>query len=218
MRTTSSRRENSARKGILPGKEMATFFAWMRPNDLVWNYWINNYLLGNKPPKFDVLYWNADTTNLPAAFHGQLLDMIKTNPLVNSGTLQVLGEPVNLSSIKCDFYSLAGTTDHITPWDACYRSTRLLGGKVRFVLSNSGHVQSILNPPSNKKALYFTQDEATENPQDWKAGATEHAGSWWLDWREWLGSRSGNQVNAPATLGNKAYPPGLDAPGSYVFE
>ena len=143
---------------------MAKVFAWMRPNDLIWSYFVNNYLLGKEPPAFDILYWNNDNTRLPAALHGDLLDFFKHNPLSHPGGLEVCGTPIDLQKVTVDSFSVAGINDHITPWDAVYRSTLLLGGERRFVLSNSGHVQSILNPPSNPKANYRRKHEAEQRP------------------------------------------------------
>src|SRR5262249_33274943 len=136
-------------RGVLDGHELGRVFAWMRPNDLIWNYWVNNYLLGNDPPAFDLLYWNADTTRLPARLHGDFLDLILHNPFPRAGTLSVAATPIDLSQVTCDSFIVGGTTDHITPWQACYATTRLLGGRREFVLSSSGHIQSIINPPGN---------------------------------------------------------------------
>ena len=212
-------RRQSARKGVIDGKQMARVFAWMRPNDLVWNYWVNNYLMGNPPPAFDILYWNADTTCLPAAFHGEMLDMFEHNPLVKPGAKIIKDTPIDLSRVTCETYSVAGTTDHICPWSACYRSAHHLGGKKEFILSHSGHIQSILNMPGNPKATYFANPgEMDEDPEMWKAGAVTGKGSWWEHWAGWIGERSGEKKKAPRKLGNKHYHPKCDAPGTYVFE
>ncbi|NQD94546.1 class II poly(R)-hydroxyalkanoic acid synthase, partial [Pseudomonas sp. CrR25] len=155
-KTLEAAKRRSYQAGVLEGSDMAKVFAWMRPNDLIWNYWVNNYLLGNEPPVFDILYWNNDTTRLPAALHGEFIEMFQTNPLIRTGALEVCGTPIDLKQVTCDFFCVAGTTDHITPWEACYKSAHLFGGKCEFVLSNSGHIQSILNPPGNPKARYMT--------------------------------------------------------------
>ncbi len=207
----------SRSKGVLDGKDMASAFAWLRPNDLIWNYWVNNVLLGNPPPAFDVLYWNNDSTRLPARLHGEFLDIYKTNALTEAGKLRLHGVPVDLGKVRCDSYLLAGTTDHITPWQACYRSTQLFGGNNTFVLSNSGHIQSILNPPGNKKAEFWTDGEHRPTPEEWRKTARHHGGSWWPHWFEWLRQRSGEQVDAPAELGNADYPVLAKAPGEYVL-
>jgi len=216
--TIAAAKAVSRAKGVLDGRELARAFNWMRPNDLIWNYWVNNYLLGADPPAFDILYWNNDTTNLPARLHGDLLDLFLTNPFTHPGTLALRGTPIDLSSVSCDTYLLAGATDHITPWRACYATTQLLGGACAFVLSNSGHIQSILNPPGNPKATFFTNPAHPADPAQWLAGAQQHSGSWWEHWRDWLRARSGDQRPAPLTLGNARYAPGASAPGTYVLE
>jgi len=207
----------SARKGTLDGKDLATAFAWLRPNDLVWSYWVNNVLLGNKPPAFDVLYWNNDSTRLPARLHAEFLDMYKTNALAKPGTLRLLGVPVDLGKVRCDTYLIAGTTDHITPWKASYASTQLFGGNNTFVLSNSGHIQSILNPPGRTRSEFWTGGEAVADPDRWKKAAQRHEGSWWPHWHNWLGERSATNQVAPAELGSADYPQLGAAPGTYVL-
>ena len=206
----------SKRKGVLDGKDMASAFAWLRPNDLIWNYWVNNILLGNPPPAFDVLYWNGDSTRLPACLHGQFLDIYKNNALTQPGALRLQGVPVDLTKVTCDNYILSGTTDHITPWKACYRSTQLLGGDSTFVLSNSGHIQSILNPPGKKKAEFWTGGETVPDADAWKAGAEHVDGSWWPHWHAWLGKRSGRKKAVNINVGNAAYPALDAAPGTYI--
>ncbi|UVJ44380.1 class II poly(R)-hydroxyalkanoic acid synthase [Pseudomonas sp. LS1212] len=216
--TLESAKRHSYQAGVLEGSEMAKVFAWMRPNDLIWNYWVNNYLLGNQPPAFDILFWNNDTTRLPAAFHGDLIDMFKTNPLTRPDALEVCGTPIDLKQVTSDIYSLAGTNDHITPWKSCYNSAKLFGGKVEFVLSNSGHIQSILNPPGNPKARYMTNSEMPEQAQEWQENSNKHTDSWWLHWQAWQAERSGKLKKAPTILGNKNFPAGEAAPGTYVHE
>ncbi|MDH0621480.1 class II poly(R)-hydroxyalkanoic acid synthase [Pseudomonas chengduensis] len=217
-KTLEAAKRRSYQAGVLEGSDMAKVFAWMRPNDLIWNYWVNNYLLGNEPPVFDILYWNNDTTRLPAALHGEFIDMFQTNPLTRPGALEVCGTPIDLKQVTCDFFVVAGTTDHITPWDSCYKSAHLFGGKCEFVLSNSGHIQSILNPPGNPKARYMTNSEMPLDPKAWQETSTKHADSWWLHWQTWLSERSGETKNAPRALGNKKFPAGEAAPGTYVHE
>lgn len=216
--TIAAAKRASAAKGGLDGQEMGRVFAWLRPNDLVWNYWVNNYLMGQAPPAFDVLYWNNDTTRLPARFHGQLLDIFAGDLLRRPGSFSVLGTPVDLGQVDCDKFVLAGITDHITPWQGVYELARTLGGSGEFVLSSSGHIQSLLNPPGNPKAKYFVNPETPESPEQWLAGAQERSGSWWEHWREWLAARSGPLVPAPAALGSERHPPGVPAPGRYVVE
>lgn len=216
--TLEMAKRHSYQAGVLEGKDMAKVFAWMRPNDLIWNYWVNNYLLGNEPPVFDILFWNNDTTRLPAAFHGDLIEMFKNNPLIRPNALEVCGTPIDLKQVTADIFSLAGTNDHITPWKSCYKSAQLFGGKVEFVLPSSGHIQSILNPPGNPKSRYMTSDEMTANADDWQENSTKHADSWWLYWQAWQAARSGELKKAPTKLGNKAYPAGEASPGTYVHE
>lgn len=217
-KTLEAAKRRSYQAGVLEGSDMAKVFAWMRPNDLIWNYWVNNYLLGNEPPVFDILYWNNDTTRLPAALHGEFIDMFVTNPLTRTGALEVCGTPIDLKQVKSDLFCVAGNTDHITPWESCYKSAKLFGGNCEFVLSNSGHIQSILNPPGNPKSRYMTNAEMPDDPKDWQANSTKHTDSWWLHWQQWLAERSGKTKPAKAQLGNKKYPAGEAAPGTYVHE
>ncbi|ROL77360.1 class II poly(R)-hydroxyalkanoic acid synthase [Pseudomonas vranovensis] len=216
--TLEAAKRHSYQAGVLEGRDMAKVFAWMRPNDLIWNYWVNNYLLGNEPPVFDILFWNNDTTRLPAAFHGDLIEMFKNNPLLRPDALEVCGTPIDLKQVTTDIFSVAGTADHITPWQSCYKSAQLFGGKVEFLLSNSGHIQSILNPPGNPKARYMTNSEMPASALDWQENSTKHTDSWWLYWQTWLAERSGKLKKAPVNLGNKAYVAGAAAPGTYVHE
>jgi polyhydroxyalkanoate synthase len=209
-------RRRSARTGILPGATLARVFAWLRPNDLVWNYVVNNYLHGETPPAFDVLFWNADSTNLTAALHSDYLDLYLTRPFANPGDVKLLDRPIDLRRVEVDSYILGGTTDHITPWKACYRVTSMLGGKREFVLSNSGHVQAIVNPPGNPRARYFTSNALPATAEEWLAGARENEGSWWEHWSVWLRARSGAQVAAPRRLGSRTHRVLTPAPGEYV--
>ena len=216
--TLEAAKRHSYQAGVLEGRDMAKVFAWMRPNDLIWNYWVNNYLLGNEPPVFDILFWNNDTTRLPAAFHGDLIEMFKNNPLVRADALEVCGTPIDLKQVTTDIFCVAGTNDHITPWKSCYKSAQLFGGNVEFLLSNSGHIQSILNPPGNPKARYMTSSEMPADADHWQENSSKHTDSWWLYWQTWLAERSGELKKSPTTLGNKAYPAGEAAPGTYVHE
>ncbi|AZC22142.1 MULTISPECIES: class II poly(R)-hydroxyalkanoic acid synthase [Pseudomonas] len=216
--TLEAAKRHSYQAGVLEGRDMAKVFAWMRPNDLIWNYWVNNYLLGNEPPVFDILFWNNDTTRLPAAFHGDLIEMFKNNPLTRANALEVCGTPIDLKQVSADIFSLAGTNDHITPWKSCYKSAQLFGGHVEFVLSSSGHIQSILNPPGNPKARYMTSSEIPDCPDQWQENSVKHTDSWWLHWQAWQAQRSGELKPAPETLGSKKYPAGEASPGTYVHE
>ena len=146
--------EKSRKKGYLDGAQLAEVFAWLRPNDLVWNYWVNNYLQGKPPPNFDILYWNADTTRMSAGLHRDFIDIALGNALTEPGTATMLGTPVDLSTVTVDSYVTAGIADHLCPWQACYRTTQLLGGDSRFILSTSGHIASLVNPPGNPKSTF----------------------------------------------------------------
>ena len=216
--TLEAAKRHSYQAGVLEGRDMAKVFVWMRPNDLIWNYWVNNYLLGNEPPVFDILFWNNDTTRLPAAFHGDLIEMFKNNPLTRPDALEVCGTPIDLKQVTTDIFCVAGTADHITPWQSCYKSAQLFGGNVEFLLSNSGHIQSILNPPGNPKARYMTSKEMPADANEWQENSNKHTDSWWLYWQNWLSERSGELKPAPGVLGNKAYPAGEASPGTYVHE
>ncbi|SEC99324.1 class II poly(R)-hydroxyalkanoic acid synthase [Pseudomonas anguilliseptica] len=214
--TLEAAKRRSYQQGVLDGRDMARVFAWMRPNDLIWNYWVNNYLLGKQPPAFDILYWNNDNTRLPAALHGDLIDFFKHNPLTHPRGLEVCGTPVDLQKVTVDSFSVAGINDHITPWDAVYRSTLLLGGDRRFILSNSGHIQSILNPPGNPKSNYLENPKLTGDPRAWYHDAEHVQGSWWPVWLNWMQERSGEQKDTLMALGNQNYPVMEAAPGTYV--
>ena len=216
--TVMAAKQVSAAKGVLDGSELARMFAWMRPNDLIWNYWVNNYLMGKQPPAFDVLYWNADTTRLPARLHHDYLDLIFTNPFINHGKLSLSGTPIDMRKVKHDTYVIAGTTDHITPWKACYQTARIFGDKTTFVLSNSGHLQSLLNPPGNPKSWFVSAPAKQEDADAWSQAAKRHEGSWWVHWANWLGERSGKKLPAPKAPGSKKHPVITAAPGTYVFE
>ena len=210
--------ESSKEKGVLDAATLARSFAWMRPNDLVWHYWINNYLMGLNPAPFDILYWNGDSTNLPARLHADFLNIMLRNPLMERGALTALGTPIDLGAVDCDMYILAGQTDHICPWRACHRASRLFGGRTEFVMSGSGHVQSMVCPPANFKAKYFTNHHTGTDPDAWLKAATEHKGSWWDHWLEWMDKRSGNKRPAPTALGSNGYEVVEPAPGRYVHQ
>jgi polyhydroxyalkanoate synthase len=212
-------RWNSARQGVISARQMGNMFTWMRPNDLVWNYWVNNYLMGEDPPVFDILSWNADGTNLPAALHRQFLDMFQHNPLPEPGAIKMLGTPVELGRITVPNYVAGAVSDHLTPWKSCYLTTQLLSGESTFALSNAGHIASLVNPPGNAKASYFTAPlDAKESPDEWLARADKHTGSWWEHWARWAIGQSGVEVPAPTSLGSELHPPTAPAPGAYVLE
>ncbi|MDP3816969.1 class II poly(R)-hydroxyalkanoic acid synthase [Pseudomonas sp.] len=215
-KTLEAAKRRSYQQGVLDGRDMAKVFAWMRPNDLVWNYWVNNYLLGKQPPAFDILYWNNDNTRLPATLHHELIDFFQHNPLTRAGGLEVCGTPIDLAKVRVDSFNVAGVNDHITPWEAVYRSTQLLGGNKRFILSNSGHIQSILNPPGNPKSNFLESAQLSDDPRAWQGQAQQQAGSWWPEWLDWIQARSGKQREPLRLLGNPEHPPMEAAPGNYV--
>ncbi|MFI5776775.1 PHA/PHB synthase family protein [Nocardia sp. NPDC051570] len=209
----------SARKGYLDGRALAEVFAWLRPNDLVWRYWVNNYLQGRVPAPFDVLFWNADTTRMAAALHRDMVLMGVHNSLTTPGAVTMLGTPVDLSELTVDTYVVAGIADHISPWQACYRSARLLGAKdLRFVLSTSGHIAALVNPPGNPKASYRVGGVDEADPAAWLDEARTEKGSWWPDFVAWLAERGGPEQDAPRAPGTAELPPLEPAPGSYVRE
>ena len=212
----------SGRKGYLDGRDMAEMFAWLRPTDLVWRYVVNNYVQGRKPAAFDVLFWNADTTRMAAALHRDMVLMGLRNSLVTPGGVSMLGSPVDLGEITSDAYIIGGVADHISPWQATYRSARLLGSKDnRYVLSTSGHIAALVNPPGNPKASFRTGPvgpEGPEDPEQWLESAQKSSDSWWPHYVGWLAERSGPEVDAPKTLGGEGLPPLGPAPGSYVME
>jgi polyhydroxyalkanoate synthase subunit PhaC len=203
--------------GLINGWQLGSTFAWMRPNDLVWNYWVNNYLLGQDPPAFDILAWNADTTRLSSAFHRQLMDMVGENQMVHPGAMTVLGTPVDLSRIACDTYVAAGLTDHITPWQTCYRTTQLVSGHSQFVLCSSGHIQTVVADPKHPRLGYFVNPTTPPKAEDWLATAQRHEGSWWEHWVGWLAERSGGHSEAPQAIGSSRFPRMEPAPGTYVL-
>ncbi|MEZ5530708.1 MAG: alpha/beta fold hydrolase [Porticoccaceae bacterium] len=209
-------RIRSRDQGILAGAELAKVFNWMRPNDLVWNYHVNNYLLGEDPPVFDILFWNSDSTNLPAELHCDFLDIYEHN-LLEKGEMTVLDTKIDLRGLDCDKYVTAGLSDHITPWKICYKTTQFVGGDIKFVLSSSGHIQSLVNPPGNNKARYFSSTENPESADQWLEQAEQCSGSWWTDWSEWLKARSGERKTAPRSLGSRNHPSMEAAPGTYVY-
>lgn len=210
----ATRRSQS--KGVLAGSDLNRLFAWLRPNDLVWNYVVNNYLLGKNPPAFDVLAWNGDATNLPAALHADFMAMAVDNSLVEAHAVEVLETTVNLADINIPSFVVGAETDHITPWQACYETINILGGESEFVLSTQGHIQALVNPAGNPKSNYFTNVASADSPDEWLAHATKHAGSWWDYWMAWLKPHAGAQVKAPANVGSEAFPADTPAPGAYI--
>lgn len=210
-------RARSNRDGLITGRSLSTVFALLRPNDLVWNYVHNNYLMGNAPPVFDILAWNADSTNLSARLHGQFLDIFENNSLISSPQLEVLGSPIDLGKIEIETYVTGAISDHLTPWKGCYRTTELLGGPSTFILSNSGHIASLVNPPGNPKSHFFAgPDSVAGDPDAWLEAATQQQGTWWEHWASWLSERSGPERPADPSLGSASHPAKEAAPGLYV--
>lgn len=217
----AQREQTIGKGGLMPGRDFAAAFSSLRPNDLVWNYVESNYLKGESPPAFDLLYWNSDSTNLPGPmFCYYLRNMYLENNLRIPGKLSVSGDPIDLGKVQTPAFIYASREDHIVPWQSAYASAGLINAgkrnKNRFVLGASGHIAGVINPPAKKKRSYWTNDKLPERAGDWLAGATEHPGSWWTGWAVFLASHAGEQVDAPGKYGNKTYPPREPAPGSYV--
>lgn len=205
-----------AEKGYLEGHQMATVFNMLRENDLIWSFVINNYLLGKEPMPFDLLYWNSDSTRMPAAMHSfYLRNMYLHNRLREPGGITLAGVPIDLRKIKTPAYFISTREDHIAPWASTYAGTQLLSGPVRFVLGGSGHIAGIVNPPSANKYGYSVNAQLPPTPQEWLAGATQQEGSWWLDWDAWLTEHRGKTV-AARQPGDRELTPIEPAPGRYV--
>jgi polyhydroxyalkanoate synthase len=207
--------------GLLKGKELATTFSFLRPNDLVWNYVVGNYLKGEAPPPFDLLYWNGDSTNLPGPMYcWYLRHTYLQNELKRPGQLTVCGEKVNLGAIEAPFFIYGSREDHIVPWTAAYNSVPLISGKKRFVLGASGHIAGVINPPAKGKRSHWTNDPANgqlpATAEAWMAGASEHPGSWWTTWSDWLKPHGGKLVAAPKAPGSAQHKAIEPAPGRYV--
>jgi len=206
--------------GLLPGMDLASTFSFLRPNDLVWNYVVGNYLKGETPPPFDLLYWNSDATNLPGPFYTWYLrNTYHENKLAKPDALTVCGEKIDLGKIDIPAYIYGSREDHIVPIGGAYASTQLLPGKKRFVMGASGHIAGVINPPAKKKRSHWIREDGKfpKTQAEWLAGATEHPGSWWTDWAQWLKGHAGKQIPAPKTYGNgKAYKAIEPAPGRYV--
>ena len=217
----AQREQSIGKGGLMPGRDFATAFSSLRSNDLVWNYVEANYLKGEAPPAFDLLYWNSDSTNLPGPmFCYYLRNMYLENNLKVPGKLSVKGDPIDLGKVQVPSFIYASREDHIVPWRSAFSSTNLINaGKRknnRFVLGASGHIAGVINPPAKKKRSYWSNDKLPETASAWMEGATEHPGSWWGEWADFLASHAGEQKEAPRKLGNKAHPPIEPAPGRYV--
>jgi polyhydroxyalkanoate synthase len=214
--------ESMSKKGFLDGSEMASSFRMLRSNPLIWNYWVNSYLLGQPLPPFDVLFWNMDTTRMPHAMHSYYLrEFYLNNNLIKRDKLTIAGEAIDLDLIEQPLYAVTAEDDHIAPWKQCYRIRKQINVKapVRFVLSTSGHILGIVNPPANppKRAYWIAEPERNEHWEHWFDRAEKKPGTWWEDWTHWLGERTGNLVSAYPTASRK-FPALAAAPGTYVLE
>jgi polyhydroxyalkanoate synthase len=205
-------------RGYLDSREMSAMFNLLRSNDLIWSNVVNNYLMGNKPPAFDLLYWNSDGTRMARTAHSWYLrNTYVENNLIKPGHIVLLDEPVDLGRIKQDIYAVGAEKDHIVPWYSAWRVTQLTGGKVRFVMASSGHIAGVINHPGGRKGAFWVGEQPAATPEAWLQQADRNDGSWWTDWTRWLAERSGEKV-APPSVGSAAHPPLADAPGNYVLE
>ena len=214
QRTVARLERQMESAGYLDGRQMATTFDMLRANDLIFSYVVSGWLLGQDPPAFDILAWNADSTRMPAAMHSFYLRCLYIGNELARGVLKLAGQQLSLSEVTSDAYVVGAVNDHIVPWPASYEATRLLGGDVRYVLSSGGHIAGIVNPPG-PKAWHEVGDSYPASATAWQAAATRHSGSWWQDWADWAAPRAGRH-QAPPTMGSKRYPPLADAPGDYV--
>ena len=214
--TVAGLERKMADQGYLEASEMARTFDAIRANDLIFQYVVNNWLLGEDPPAFDLLAWNNDSTRMPARMHSSYLRRCYLNNEFANDAFEVDGTALHPADVKQDAYVLSAIDDHIVPWTAAYRTATLLGGHNRFVLSTSGHIAGIVNPPS-PKARHWTNDHIADSPEEWLEGAEQHQQTWWEDWAAWIGGRAGKKVDAPGRLGSEAYAPMEGAPGLYVM-
>ena len=214
----ASQEDKLKKSGVLPGKQLASTFAMLRANDLIWSYVVNNYLKGKTPPPFDILYWNSDSTNMTAAMYTWYLrKMYLENKLIEPGGVELCGVPVDLGRIDCPVYFLSAIEDHIAPWKTTFTSTELVKGPMEFVLGASGHIAGVINPASKNKRNFWVNGELGQGPDHWLETAESIPGSWWPHWDQWLKNLGDKQIPAPEQLGNKDYPEIEAAPGSYVL-
>ena len=204
------------RRGYVDGRDLASSLAWLRPVDSVWWPWVHRYLLAAEMPRLDLFYWSEDTSNLPAALVGDMLELTLDNSLVGQPRYEVLGNIVDLGKVKTEALIVAGLTDHLTPWQTCYRATQLLGSECEFCLVVGGHIQAIIRPPGGRAAGYRTAHGTPADPRDWLKASTLHESSWWDHWIEWMDERSSGERTAPRRLGSKRFPALDPAPGLYV--
>jgi polyhydroxyalkanoate synthase subunit PhaC len=213
---TVARLERQMRKrGYLDGAQMSGTFDLLRANDLIFSYVASNWLMGQRPPAFDILAWNSDSTRMPAAMHSFYLRSLYLRNELAMGDLELAGQRLSLGDIRTDSYVVGAVNDHIVPWHASYQATRLLGGPVRYVLTSGGHIAGIVNPPG-PKAWYLTGPDGTASAAKWRSAAQRQDGSWWADWAQWAGARAGQHV-PPPSMGSPRYPALASAPGSYVL-
>src|SRR5450755_1837338 len=208
----------AAAEQVIPGSTLKTTFAWLRPNDLVFNYAVSGWLLGEEPPAFDVLAWNDDVTALPARFSADTTRIAMSGSAAVPGGITSLATPIDLGKVTCDSFHVAGFTAHITPWRTCYNLTQLFGGDKEVAIVKSGHIQSFVNPAKTAKYGYWEAPAGGPDPDAWQAKADWHGGSWWPQWLTWMLARSGAEKKARAGLGNRKYPPIAPAPGTYPLE
>lgn len=217
--SVAAREATIGKGGLLTGKELSTTFSALRANDLIWQYVVGNYLKGNKPAAFDLLYWNADSTNLPGPFAAWYLrHLYLENSLREPGKLAMCGVKADLGKVDMPHFILATREDHIVPWQSSYLGRQHLGGKSTFVLGASGHIAGVINPAAKNKRSHWVNDDTTADPDAWLAGAAEEKGSWWPRWADWLRGFGDGEIPARGRLGSKQYPPGEPAPGRYVRE
>ncbi|HEY8011792.1 MAG TPA: alpha/beta fold hydrolase [Rudaea sp.] len=211
--------KKALRKQRMSAKEFTVLFAMLRANELIWHYWVSNYLLGNSPSAFDVLYWNSDGTGMTAQFNHDFAEFVEANPFVTPGAMKVHGKAIaDLAKLGIDSYVLGAANDHLCIWQGVYRSAQLLGKRSQFVLGNSGHIQTIVCPPGNPKASFCTNKNLPATAEAWLQSAERHPGSWWDHCVAWTTARAGALVRAPKFAGNKKFPPLCAAPGVYVHE
>ncbi len=211
------RESQMGHQGLLRGQDLASTFSFLRPNDLVWNYVVENYLKGEKPPAFDLLYWNSDSTNLPGPFYAWYLrNTYHENNLAQPGKVKVCGQKIDLRKIDVPAYIYGSREDHIVPVAGAYATTQILPGKKRFVMGASGHIAGVINPPTKNKRSYWTHDALPASHEQWLKSAVEHPGSWWPDWSRWLKAHAGKQLAAPRSYGSRKYRVIEPAPGRYV--
>ena len=213
-KTVARLEKQMAAKGVLEGSQMAGTFDILRANDLIFNYVVSNWLMGQDPPAFDILAWNGDSTRMPAAMHSFYLRSLYMRNELARGELELAGQQLSLARVTNDTYVVGAINDHIVPWHGSFKTTALMGGKVRYVLSSGGHIAGIVNPPG-PKAWYEATSQHHADPEKWRASARKHSGSWWEDWTEWSDSRAGEHIKPPA-MGSRRYPALGEAPGDYV--